>query len=233
MKTKSFRSKKLNSQLAAYSATATAALLVVPAAKATVENITIADLSSNGVAGVVPELSLNGTAQTLSLTAAPFAGSFAGFSFNVVDLAGQIAATQNGKVDVLAEHATIVGLNFANNGSHTLNGFGVAGPANGAVTDYVGFKAHQNAQTYYGWLRVQIGFNNGGVPDNIQLVSKAGNPDIFGAYGTTSDNVWAGQIVATPEPSVAALGGLALLACGAAGVREMRRRRQVETAKAE
>jgi hypothetical protein len=226
MKTKNFRTKNLNSRLVAYSATATAAILIVPAAKATIQNITIADVSSNGVAGAIPVL----TSGTLSFGAGPLNASFTGFLGNYAELVGNFAINGGGHVIHFAgnNNTQIEGLNFPNGGRHAF--YTTVGPVNGAITGYVGFKTQKNAQTYYGWLRVQENFGTNGAPTTLKLIDNGNG--IFGAYGTTSDNVWVGQIVATPEPSVAALGGLALLACGAAGVREMRRRRQTETVKA-
>ena len=99
-------------------------------------------------------------------------------------------------------------------------------PANGAVTGYIGFKEQLNAHTYYGWLRIQVDADANGFPDEILLIAKSGDPDIYGAYGLASDDITAGEIASpVPEPSLAALGGLGLLALGARGMREMRRRK--------
>jgi hypothetical protein len=73
---------------------------------------------------------------------------------------------------------------------------------------------------YYGWLRLKVTDDSDGVPDAISLLAESSNPSVFGQYGT------AGESISTvPEP-----GGLALLAIGAAGVMELRRRRQAAKA---
>jgi hypothetical protein len=101
-------------------------------------------------------------------------------------------------------------------------------PANGAKTGYIGFKGYQNGNTYYGWVRVKVTGDAGGIPNSVSLVASADNPGIFGAYDISTDpdigTFTAGEIAGVPEPTEAAI-GLGLLAFGAAGVREMRRRR--------
>ncbi|HVU24523.1 MAG TPA: hypothetical protein VHE13_10395, partial [Opitutus sp.] len=104
--------------------------------------------------------------------------------------------------------------------------FGVAGPS-AAATNYIGFKAYANSQTYYGWLRIKVQNGADGLPSQISLVAKDGEPAVFGAFGLASDNVLAGQSFGTAIPEPANVpGGLALLALGAAGVREFRKRRK-------
>jgi len=51
-------------------------------------------------------------------------------------------------------------------------------------------------------------------------------PGIYGAFALAGDGITAGEVSAIPEPSSVA-SGLGLLALGAVGVREMRRRRKV------
>ena len=99
----------------------------------------------------------------------------------------------------------------------------------GAVTGYVGFKVQQNAHTYYGWLRIQVEDDGNSLPDKISFLAKSGDPGIYGAYGLANSGITAGEISSVPEPSIAALGGLSLLALGARGVREMRRRKNSVT----
>jgi len=98
--------------------------------------------------------------------------------------------------------------------------------AGATVTGYVGFKTNLRGQTYYGWLRVKVSNDGSDFPFEVSLISKNGDPSVFGAYGLASDNITAGETaLAAPEPSVAAIAGLGLLALGARGVREWRRRR--------
>jgi len=93
------------------------------------------------------------------------------------------------------------------------------------VPGYAGFRLSKNAHYYYGWLRVDV--NGSGTPNSLQLVD-TGTPGIAGAFNTSpSGAITAGQTAsAIPEPANVAA-GLGLLALGAAGVREMRRRRTV------
>lgn len=90
-------------------------------------------------------------------------------------------------------------------------------------TGYVGFRV---GMSYYGWLRVKVTNDSAGLPSQIALVDKDGD-GIYGAVGSFSDNITAGETAASaiPEPaSVAA--GLGLFALGAVGVREFRRRKR-------
>jgi hypothetical protein len=242
VKTKPARAKEFNSKLAAYSATATAALLAAPAADAqgTIHNITGSTASYNLATGINNFFAIN---------AGPFHGSFSGrieggsnLNFNtatgVVGIKGSakgfIAKTHVGAYsDVInfgaGEH--IAG-NFGNAavlataGSGGGRGGAFAPGINGAKTGYVGFKAGSHG-SYYGWLRVKVSGNNNGVADQVSLLAVNG---IIGAYDNVSDpnfsSFKAGSIVPTPEPATAALGGLGLLALGAQGVRELRRRRK-------
>jgi len=96
------------------------------------------------------------------------------------------------------------------------------GAGNG--TGYVGFKFHASSKSYFGWLNVKVQFNGSDQPTIVSLIPKTGTTDVYGAYAPASDAITAGE-TAVPEPSVNALCGLALLSLGAAGVRELRRRR--------
>lgn len=99
-----------------------------------------------------------------------------------------------------------------------------------AVSGYVAFKQAANGHNYYGWLKVKVTENGNKQPTEIQLVANSnGN---YGAYdlvgNTTSDGFTVGDdVVPVPEPIHPALVGLGLLAVGAAGVRELRRRRNI------
>lgn len=83
----------------------------------------------------------------------------------------------------------------------------------GVVTQYFAFKV-PNAGT--GWLKVR--FDPGDPQEGNALIFLAG------AYETTLDaGIHVGQSAGIPEPSSAALAGLATLAMGAAGVRRLRK----------
>jgi len=119
--------------------------------------------------------------------------------------------------------AALEGNDFAGNAVAGHNGsqiFGHIVPtgANATATGYVGFKKVAAGHTYYGWLRMQLTNDAAGLIHKIDFLQDAGS---YGAYALKGDGLTIGAV---PEPSVAALTGLGLLALGAAGVREMRRR---------
>lgn len=95
-------------------------------------------------------------------------------------------------------------------------------------TGYIAFKGVANAQNYYGWLKVQVGFDGQNRPQTVTLVPISGN--VYGAYDLASSVVADGFAVgslATPIPEPASVAvGLGLFALGAVGVRELRRRRK-------
>jgi len=71
-------------------------------------------------------------------------------------------------------------------------------------------------------LRLQVTEDSSRVPSGISLLAVDG---VTGAWNETPGGaITAGEVSAIPEPATVA-SGLALLALGAAGVREMRRRR--------
>jgi hypothetical protein len=242
MKAKPARTKEFQSKLAAYSTTATVALLAAPTmadAQGTIYNIT----------SITPVTTLSfpfSNAKVQSFIAGPLHGTIEGnnratinyhtgnrqgtallfadngnwiTSANVIERFGAGALIKgSGRGVVLADRSTRNG----NTGGAFLP------PAHGgAVTGYVGFKQRLNAHTYYGWLRVSVSADANGYPDEISFLAKNGDPGIYGAYSLASSDITAGEIAAVPEPSIAALGGLGLLALGARGVREMRRRRNL------
>jgi len=239
------RGKKIQAaKWTAYSATAGAAMLSAASVDAAVTNITNFTVSGTSTTSV--SLTVSNSTNGLHFTAGPAHLYFTAensFSRGGAQLAGDannlIAASYNGHFftalkltlgDALAGRTVFT--NFAalgNKGSFlgSAGAFVPSGP-NAAVTGYVEFKAINGTKAYLGWLRVREENSAGGFPFRVSLVGKAGNPTIFGAYDLASsaaaDNFFAGT-VAVPEPSVTALSGLGLLALGAAGVREMRRRK--------
>lgn len=98
-------------------------------------------------------------------------------------------------------------------------------------TGYFGFKINHSGHDYYGWMRAQVDFS-GPVPSVISLIPKDGMSNVYGAY-SDDQILLAGQTSSVPEPSTVALTGLSLLALGGAGLREMRKRRKVQTVAAE
>jgi hypothetical protein len=79
---------------------------------------------------------------------------------------------------------------------------------------------------------VQLVNNADGDPVEISLIAKNGDPGVYGAFGLASDDITAGEVAPapSPEPSSMIIGGLALLALGARGLKELRRRRQATKA---
>lgn len=134
---------------------------------------------------------------------------------------GNIAGNLASRLDKGIQFA---GLNFSNN-SHPLATRTNYGSGNGNFRTRSGYVAFQTG-SYYGWLKIKVDSDSNGAPSHISLVDNGDG--IYGAYDkisdTLADNFTVGAIAA-PEPSLAAIGGLGLLAFGAAGVRELRRRK--------
>jgi len=104
-----------------------------------------------------------------------------------------------------------------------------SGPLKAGGTGYFVFRANHNAQDYYGWMRIKVTVD---ATDHFPTsISFAANGDgIFGAYLSTNDPGFSAFTVGAavvPEPSTAVLSGLALLALGNTGVRELRRRKRM------
>jgi len=154
--------------------------------------------------------------------------SFPGYSRTVgtnrygrANLAGNIAGNFASRLD---KGIPFAGLAFSNN-THLLASRSSFGGVNGNFISRSGYIAFQSG-SYYGWLKVKVGLDSNGVPDKISLVDNGDG--IVGAFDKSSDVSADGfnvGITAVPEPSVATIGGLGLLALGAAGVREWRRRK--------
>ncbi|HEY4415672.1 MAG TPA: hypothetical protein VGO57_08275 [Verrucomicrobiae bacterium] len=248
MKSKKANQKNLlNSKLAAYSITATGALLGAPAmseAQGMLQNIT--QFSYDGGATFIstpPSVSnqdvsfraMNAQFERISLHAQNNSGAAR------ASIGGWIAVNSHFEASRLAPGAQVAGRLFTDGSgayllaSHTNHGGANHGNflptgANGVFTGYAAFEARASAgHTYYGWLRIKITNDANGVPAQVAVIDKNGD-GIYGALDSKNDpnlnNFTAGMIEAVPEPSLAALGGLGLLAFGARGVRELRRRRQ-------
>lgn len=137
-----------------------------------------------------------------------------------------IAATSQGAFGGVVQ---TLGKRYFSNGTYAEFGQFMPQGANAAVSGYVGFRAVNHlgtgSKTYYGWLHVKVANDGSGFPYEVALMDQNGN-GVYGAFGLASDHIKAGEVAPIPEPSVEMLGGLGLLALGAEGVREMRRRRK-------
>lgn len=142
-----------------------------------------------------------------------------GFSKHL--LAGYIAGGFASRLD---QGIPFPGLAFSG-GSHLLASRSSHGGGTGNFQGQSGCIAFQTG-SYHGWLKVKVGLDADGVPNQISLVDNGSG--IYGAYDNINDALADGftvDAVAVPEPSLMAIGGLRLLAFGASGVRELRRRR--------
>jgi hypothetical protein len=252
------RQDLLTPRLAAYSATAVAALAAAPHAQSAITDITSFTITSGTSNGSIPSISWTSTPVSLGFDFGP--GFHGGLQGRPVNSAGTAQATfVNGAHaggtnvgNVLAANVggyplnlnlgdAVAGRNFVQGGGAGQLAYGSASgggrghflpavlAANATAKGYLGFKAKENNHTYYGWLRVQVTNNSSpGIPSQVSLIASATNPAVFGAYGVASDNITAGE-VAIPEPSDTALFGLGLLALGAVGVRKMRRRKEAQS----
>lgn len=250
---KKSRQSTFAGKLAAYSATAGAALLSASGAQAAVTNITSADFTFTGgnTNTLPPAISLPGGANEsflaaffpLKFTAVQGAATYATLASGVVvrNAAGfSVEGSGNHNLFNLNANASIKGGQFIPGGRAFLHGasVGTSGaflPArvSGATANgYVGLKGSHSGHLYYGWLRLKVTNNSNGIPIQMSLIAADGHPDIYGAFDRADqvdgDMFKTGSVAAVPEPSITALGGLGLLALGAAGVREMRRRRSVK-----
>jgi hypothetical protein len=230
-------------RLAAYSATAAAALAFAPNAHAQVIPITSFNYSGLTNTTTPPGFTLPAPTGNLIFNAGPFEFYFHGLKIYHSSSGGGGRVFLNGRnsLSIAAMGATALKLapgvaiklhtTFNFDGQLAFyNPINKAGyflpPPNGAATGYIGFKGTNAGHNYYGWLDAQVTGDANGYPDSVALVAKAGDPGVFGAYDISTDpdinTFGAGQV---PEPADSAF-GLGLLAFGAAGVRELRRRRK-------
>ncbi|HVU38501.1 MAG TPA: hypothetical protein VHC95_09210 [Opitutales bacterium] len=240
---KTTAASSLTPRLGAYSATAAAALAFAPNAQA--QTIPITSFSYSGHTNITtpPSFALPYPRSTLRFSAGPFALAFAGVQVyhnssgggGMVSIYGRngLFIADNGGIALKLGPGSAIklqpGFNFAaelalNNPNNIYGNF--LPPANGAVTGYIGFKGSHAGHSYYGWLNVKVTGDANGYPIAVALVPKTGAPGVFGAYDISTDpNINSFGTNSIPEPADAAF-GLGLLAFGAAGVRELRRRRK-------
>lgn len=275
MKSRKQVRSSLSTRLAAYSATAGAAMLTAPAANAAVQNITSfpttvfnfsGDSSSVNQAFSHGEFTgTNGTHKQMQYVPGfttpgipfrpPMPGHFTGTknshyipgtpgspgmpgmhfpghsmtvaTFHHGKALGINLAGAEGSVNRLSKGAAFSGLKFYN--THQVLASRPTGnaPIRGLFASNSGYIAFKDG-SYYGWLKVRVGKNTGGAPDAISFLTN-GNGD-FGALDKTSnsgaDGFTVGTVAPVPEPSAFTIAGLGLLALGAQGLRELRRRRQ-------
>jgi len=243
MSKRSATGKALNRRLLAYSATAGAAALGAPAASAAITVITSGTGGNLNFAGsavtdlnpAILHFGLGASPTTQTIQAAIFSAALQGRnhgdlvtgSHSATFHAGGYVANDASGVIKLGLGDAIDGV-FYQQGVFARKTVGGQFPGNfNPGTGYLGFKFIRSGNTYLGWLRAQVTIDGNGYPDSLSLVPKIGTTDVYGAYAPLSEHLTAGAV---PEPSSVALTGLGLLALGAAGVREMRRRRQADGA---
>ncbi len=234
-------------RLAAYSATALAVTAAAPPAEAAWGNINLtnnftgsASLSFTPLANASAVFGLGPLSGKFEAEKIDFTGETHTQKSQFVKLqglggAGSGVAYGFGGVRVLQGGDALTGWSFRNT-TLSVAGYirryysgsaapmnGVFGPMSQGGTGYLAFKAKQNALTYYGWMRVKVTQDGNRNPNSISFVENGSG--YFGAYMSTNDpnfSTFKAGVVAVPEPTTV---GLGLLALGALGVRELRRRR--------
>lgn len=218
-------------KLLAYTSVSAAALAIASKAEAQpVNTITLGSFSggslsggSFGSPGTSGSFMVNGQPISLQLTATGAPHSYGVWSATVVgggamfdlgaggnpaNLAYGAAMGNFGANNLLGRETFAYRLDLvAGNFINTQNG--------GFKTGYLAFKVG----SYQGWVGISMGRGNRYI-NSVNFYDKNGD-GIYGAFSTRDITV--GYV---PEPSTVAL-GLGLLALGAAGVREHRRRKQV------
>lgn len=247
------KKKVLRSHLGAYSATAIASLAAAPAVHAEITNFTgfTVDGESTTIMGFRLTLAPGSSAFSANfganghlklgffgyamITSSLHNVTNARLSFGVNSGSVAVTAPQFTLALNLAEGDPLDGRQFAiedgllarkKDDAHSGQFFP---PGSGAAkTGYVGIRFSLNGTINYGWLRMRVNNSQFGYPSQVYMLPKAGSITIFGAFDSKAnieaDGFKVGS-VAVPEPSVATLTGLGLLAMGAAGLREMRRRK--------
>lgn len=248
------KKKALRSRLSAYSATAIAALAAAPAVHAEITNFTgfILDGEMTTIVGFKPGVTPRATSFTANfgtnghLKIGLFGYAMKSTSHRVTNARVSFAIANSGFVAVtnsrysnalnLAPGDPVNGQNFAlangmlarNHGAVQSGQFLPPG-SSASKTGYVGIRFALSGVTNYGWLRMRVNNSSSGFPSQIYMLPKAGSISIFGAFDSkadiAADGFKVGSVAAVPEPSLEALTGLGLLAVGAAGLREMRRRK--------
>lgn len=235
--------RDLTFRLTAYSTAAGATLVLAPIASAQIKDITTFSISGGpytttapidtGIASTYAPF-YGGTANgAVQLKLGRFEARNSGSTAAYVGLHHSsvgVATNSHQWVANIAKGSAVAGRAFnsgyyqqlfakGNSGSFRASG------ANAQHTGYIAFRNRLGAHTYYGWLRVQVTNDAAGLPLQVTLVDKNGD-GVYGAFGVASSGITAGQTAesAVPEPASVA-SGLALMALGAAGVRELRRRR--------
>ncbi len=247
------KKKVLRSHLSAYSATAIASLAAAPPVHAEITNFTgfILDGEMTTIVGFKPGVTPRASSFTANFgTNGHLKLGFFGYAMKSTSMNhvtnGRLSFAANGFVAVtnarysnalnLATGDPVNGQNFAlgngmlarNNGAVQSGQFLPPG-SSAAKTGYVGIRFTLGGVTNYGWLRMRVNNSAYGFPSQVYMLPKAGSISIFGAFDNKADieadGFKVGSVAAVPEPSVEALSGLGLLAVGAAGLREMRRRK--------
>ncbi len=227
-------------QATAYTAAAGAALALAPSADAAIQYSGPQNLSVAGEGTATINMNLLGDDEfklRLLSDEGEFSIKLIPFSSNNTQWLNHIATTGTFQPNIakrLAAGNSINGgaqawaaLDFGllRNGDSVLGSFlGAINPAswswpggtmNATGAGFLGVRFNISGNTHYGWIRVGISNDAGGIPVALTVYDWAYN-DVAG------EGITAGQTI--PEPSPAA--GLALLAAGAAGVATWRRRKQ-------
>jgi hypothetical protein len=239
------RSRKLaflTARLSGYSATAIASLLTAQAGHAAIHNITGFTLDGTATGPLI----LNFQGQSSLATHTVGIDGLGTFQLSVKNNSNTGAVYAMGNAHImfstgvanLPAGAAISGRNFnaarqvfalySQRSSLRRGNFLPLGGATNS-SGYLDFRAKVGSHTYVGWLHPGVeALERGNFADQVSLLAQDSNPRIFGAYELIGDVTPAftnGTIASAPEPSISTLSGLDLLALGAAGVREMRRRR--------